>query len=402
CALNMLLHKTVLCVALAALFCHFAFATLSPSDKNKNKKVKELKVKTGPQPTNVYDRGLVQGEPSAKDIIVENAAYFQDTSLKLFEGKVLGFVTPWNNHGYDVAKLWGPKFDYVSPVWLQILRKGPKKYEVAGVHDIDDGWVKDVKKAGSTINNRVIPRVLFDKFTDRDFSQLLTYPEERTIVAKLLLATARKHRFDGLVLEVWSQLAARVEDSYLIGLVEEICNTLTAASYDCILVIPPARKETYDLFSRKHFEALEPSVTAFSLMTYDFSSVQRPGANAPLYWVRNAVQHVCPDGADRMREKRAKILVGLNMYGSDFTPNGGQPIVAHEYLALLKHLKGHLTYDEHDVENFFEVKTSNGRHMVFYPTLFSIDERLKLARELGTGISIWELGQGLDYFYDLF
>ena len=84
----------MLCVALAALFCHVAFATLSPSDKNKNKKVKELKVKTGPQPTNVYDRGLVQGEPSAKDIIVENAAYFQDTSLKLFEGKVLGFVTP--------------------------------------------------------------------------------------------------------------------------------------------------------------------------------------------------------------------------------------------------------------------------------------------------------------------
>uniref|UniRef100_A0A182PPI9 Chitinase domain-containing protein 1 n=1 Tax=Anopheles epiroticus TaxID=199890 RepID=A0A182PPI9_9DIPT len=399
----MLPSKVLLCVSVATvLFSHVAFATLSPSDKNKNKKVKELKVKTGPQPTNVYDRGLVQGEPSAKDIIVENAAYFQDTSLKLFEGKVLGFVTPWNNHGYDVAKTWGPKFDYVSPVWLQILRKGPKKYEVAGVHDIDDGWVKDVKKAGSTINNRVVPRVLFDKFTDRDFSQLLTYPEERTIVAKLLLATARKHRFDGLVLEVWSQLAARVEDNYLIGLVEEICNTLTAASYDCILVIPPARKETYDLFSRKHFDALEPSVTGFSLMTYDYSSVQRPGANAPLYWVRNAVLHICPDGTDRMREKRAKILVGLNMYGSDFTPNGGQPIVSHEYLALLKHLKGHLTYDEHDVENFFEVKTSNGRHMVFYPTLFSIDERLKLARELGTGISIWELGQGLDYFYDLF
>uniref|UniRef100_A0A182KB93 Chitinase domain-containing protein 1 n=1 Tax=Anopheles christyi TaxID=43041 RepID=A0A182KB93_9DIPT len=398
----MLPHKAVLCMSFVALLSHVAFATLSPSDKNKNKKVKELKVKSGPQPTNVYDRELVQGEPSAKDIIVENAAFFQDTSLKLFEGKVLGFVTPWNNHGYDVAKTWGSKFDYVSPVWLQILRKGPKKYEVAGVHDIDDGWVKDVKKSGASINNRVIPRVLFDKFTDRDFSQLLTYPEERTIVAKLLLATARKHRFDGLVLEVWSQLAARVEDSYLIGLVEEICNTLTSASYDCILVIPPARKETYDLFSRKHFEALEPSVTAFSLMTYDFSSVQRPGANAPLYWVRNAVQHICPDGTDRMREKRAKILLGLNMYGSDFTPNGGQPIVAHEYLALLKHLKGHLTYDEHDVENFFEVKTSNGRHMVFYPTLFSIDERLKLARELGTGISIWELGQGLDYFYDLF
>ena len=125
---------------------------------------------------------------------------------------------------------------------------------------------------------------------------------------------------------------------------------------DTILVIPPVRKEMYDLFSRKHFEELYPYVTAFSLMTYDYSSIQRPGANAPLYWMRNAVEHICPDTAVDFQAKRKTILLGFNLYGNDYTPDGGSAIIGHEFLGLVKHVKGRLQLDETNMENFFEVK----------------------------------------------
>lgn len=45
-----------------------------------------------------------------------------------------------------------------------------------------------------------------------------------------------------------------------------------------ILVVPPKRGE-HELFTASDFESLYDHVTAFSLMTYDFSNPQHPGLN---------------------------------------------------------------------------------------------------------------------------
>lgn len=46
------------------------------------------------------------------------------------------------------------------------------------------------------------------------------------------------------------------------------------------------------------------------------------------------------------------------MYGNDYTPEGGSSgaIIGNQFLDLLKNFKGRLVHDDHDEENFFEIK----------------------------------------------
>lgn len=69
---------------------------------------------------------------------------------------------------------------------------------------------------------------------------------------------------------------------------------------------------------------------------------------------------------------------------------------------LLEKHKPIFQWEQHSGEHFFFYTDDNHvRHAVFYPTLMSIFLRLEEARKWGCGISVWEIGQGLDYFFDL-
>ncbi|KAK7091702.1 chitinase domain-containing protein 1-like [Littorina saxatilis] len=369
-------------------------ATLSKSDKGKKKKKDVNTV------LSVHDRNLVNQELRKKHVIEECDKFSPlEQNVKNFKGPVLGYVTPWNNHGYDVAKMFGAKFSHISPVWLQAKRKAGGAYVIEGGHDIDKGWMKDVRKSGSV---NIVPRILFDGWNSADYLALFKDEDSMEDFNSVLVGFIKEKNFQGAVIEIWSQLGGNLKEQ-LIHFLTHLADDLHDAKKSLILVIPPGiRADGSDgMFVAEDFKSLVDAVDYFSLMTYDYSSGGQPGPNSPIEWVEKCVEAISPTNNPN---HRGKILLGLNFYGTHYTipPTRVDPILGRDLVDTLKKQQAKITWDPVSEEHIFDYKTAIGRHLIYYPTPYSIHRRLELANRLGTGVSIWEIGQGMDFFYDLF
>ncbi|CAH0489815.1 unnamed protein product [Peronospora farinosa] len=326
----------------------------------------------------VWDRGLVTTKLNPTLILQEHAQTASNV-LKNFRGETLGYVTPWNSRGYDMAKRFRTKFTYISPVWLQVREDPDHVPIITGTHDIDRQWVQDIKNGaeGEKVEEEgpaVLPRVVYER-------NHISVEDDPLIISKLLTLTD-EHDFDGIVFEI--PVMERTLD-----MLQQMARAFRAADKLLILVLSRSSKDGEMPVTHELFNKLAPLVHRFSMNAYDFSI---PGPNAPYPWLKKTLEKMSP-------MERQRILMGLPFYGYDNT----EAITGSSYIQVLNDNDvAKIRWDAaaHECQHTYTAETGS-RHVVFFPCLQFLQDRLKLYKAYGVGVAIWELGQGLDFFYDL-
>lgn len=341
--------------------------------------------------------------------------YSENTTYRHFPLPVLAYITPWNSRGYDLAKTFNSKFTHLSPVWYNLKSQGGSLV-LEGRHDADVGWISDIRMLGQA---QLVPRFVLEA---GPLDYLVQKEKNKAKLIDLIVAECKEMEYDGIVLESWSRWAAfgvlhdpsirNAAISFINLLGEALHSTISRRTNNRLqlfyVIGPPHsdKLQEYD-FGPNDLQRLSEAVDGFSLMTYDFSSPQNPGPNAPLNWIRSTLQLLLGSSSTSANSRNLghKIFLGINFYGNDFMLSGGLgggAITSREYLNLLEKQKPVLQWEKNSAEHFFVYVDANGiSHAVFYPSLKSLSVRLDEARSWGVGLSIWEIGQGFDYFLDL-
>ncbi|OQR90860.1 chitinase domain-containing protein 1 [Achlya hypogyna] len=314
----------------------------------------------------VFDRGLVTASPTASSILKHANHFDGNTAIKRFSGETLGYVTPWNKHGYDTAKIFRKKFTYIAPVWYQIRHDAAKTPTLTGGHDVDSKWIDQVRGSDGD-GPKIVPRFMFEmtSLTQREVTQIV----------KLLAQEVASHGYDGLTLEI-----PIVEIT--VPFLQALGKALHKARRLLLVVLPTSQRDGRLSVDGTFVTQLMPFVDRFSVNAYDYSSA---GPNAPLPWLQATLRQLQPP---------SKFLMGLAFYGYDTN----EAVIGPQYLELLSQHSPEIEWDAHAHECVFAYA---GRRRVYYPCLRSVHERLEYFSGMGAGAAIWEIGQGLDYFFDL-
>uniref|UniRef100_A0A914ZVH4 Chitinase domain-containing protein 1 n=1 Tax=Parascaris univalens TaxID=6257 RepID=A0A914ZVH4_PARUN len=319
-----------------------------------------------------------------------------DIGEKKFDMPTLGYVTPWNSHGYNLAKWAAKKFTHISPVWFQLkpaISDGQRTCSIGGTHDIDQGWLRDVQSNNSAIV--FVPRFIMEGWMGNTVNDFLYDEMWQRRCVQAVVDLIERNEMQGAVMEMWLQLITVTRGQLkqeMMELVMSWADYFHAKDLEFILPLNPPLNEAYEyngIMSPEEFAEVAKHVDYINVMLYDYHT-DRPAGVAPMEWIQRNMEFLLRDSP----VSSSKVLLGLNFYGFEFTSTKVEAITSSRYLEHIKADNALLSWDDTASEHF----VSAGNILCYYPTLASLSARLHYAKQMNMGVGIWEIGQGLNYF----
>ncbi|KAH8548265.1 glycoside hydrolase superfamily, partial [Umbelopsis sp. PMI_123] len=274
------------------------------------------------------------------------------------------------------------------------------EFVLNGAHDVDHGWMDEVRGIvdGRKVG-KIVPRFQFRGWTRESLQEFVKSAQDTGKLAHIVSHEVEKHRFDGIVLECGYP-------SFFSMFIQKLSVELRQIGRELLSVLPPVRDElSKEIMTPDAFSVLSRYVDRFSLMSYDFSSGSYAGGpSAPIDWIEDNIEYLTNE------QNRHQLLIGINMYGMAYQQGENpEPKVMNSVIGLLRemHEQGatiDLTWDKEAEEHSVVISEDDGLTegpTIWFPTQKYIKTRIHLAEDWGVGLSLWEIGQGLDSFVSI-
>lgn len=338
----------------------------------------------------------------AQSILHYHDKSFGDASEKKFANDFLVFVTPWHKKGYEIAVQYAKKIQYVCPVWFDLKTdseaKGELAFKIEGEHNIDRDWIKQLKNSNPNI--KIYPRIYLDA-KEHEKMSILNRGLPVTILANRIMGYIRQYNdvFDGLMF-----------DSPLVNYMSYLQFDLQGVLLKLSEMLGDADKGLILSFMTKledgkihNLDKMMNIAEKILIMTYDYNS--RDNAEnpiSPVNWIKDNLDHIFDELNLNPRIVKQKLLFGIPMYGylMNFQRKSKDAIINKIYLQMLQEELPPIIYNN-DAEECM-IKFPSKALQINYPCLKFVKKRIEIAEYYEVGLFVWEAGQGLDYFYELF
>lgn len=317
--------------------------------------------------------------------------------------RVLGFVLPWNEDGFDVATTFKRRFTDLSPVWFRVVPREPDEknanlYEVVG-----HNWAKSRKGWSRTFEDsgpRLMPHFSIELFEkQKTLREVLAEPKK---LALEIAAICELSNFGGAVLDVRLVLFRPLRP-LLYALVTSLSQALRVSGREFLLSVPPLGEELSPSdFTIKDFNSVFDDVDGVIVGTRDYSK-DHAGPIAPLPWVNSVMMHLIGDEPERAQ----KLLMEIPLYAKAF-PNGCEPdecrsrsgiVNADNLVRQLETVQPDFSWNTDAVEHYVILPKQQAYLSV--PSLQGVAQRIQLAHKLGVGVAFRDIGSGFNSMFDL-